>query len=233
MHSFLMAGWLAATALAVAGVPEGTEHLCGRQYLDVNCDGIDFLHCQPYDLDGEVFGDCMPDGVPDDFWTLYDGDFDGVAEPGNPADTVMQVPDGLPDGKDYNPSCDRRLQDSFQTVDAFLFDIDDPSRLLIGAPSGVDGDILRGRVSQLRLALATAVGGSVETQIALGPTTCVAEDVPSGWIVDPEVPSAGEAYFYVGRWPSQGALAPNTPIPYGFSRCLPRVPGPLGADCVP
>lgn len=228
-----IAACLAVPAAIVTGPASAADHLCGHDYLDPNCDGVDSLHCMSYDLDGEVYGDCQPDGIPDDFWTFYDGDFDGVAEPGNPRDIVMQQPDGNTDGTSESPLCDRRSRDLFQLADSFLFDVDDPSRFLIGAPSGVEGDILRGRVSQLRLALATGVGGSVEMQIALGPTICLAEDVPSGWIVDPQVPPAGEAYFYVGRWPSQGSVAPEIPIPYGFSRCLPRVPGPLGADCVP
>jgi len=45
-----------------------------RIICDLNCDGKLFLYCDPYDLDGDVYQDGIPDGVLDDFWTFYDGD---------------------------------------------------------------------------------------------------------------------------------------------------------------
>ena len=86
---------------------------------DVNGDGLDNQHCSSYDLDGAVLGDGRPDSTVDDFYTLYDGDYDGVATPGDPDDLVLLVPDGIADGRGENPRCDRLSDDSFVLVSVF------------------------------------------------------------------------------------------------------------------
>jgi hypothetical protein len=99
-------------------------------FYDINGDGLDGLHCAAYDLDGDTFGDGMPDGRPDDFFTLFDGDFDGVVDPDDPDDTVLAQPDGIPDGMTANPFCDHRSGDTVYLVSALTrHQLDD-----IGAP---------------------------------------------------------------------------------------------------
>jgi outer membrane receptor protein involved in Fe transport len=89
---------------------------------DVNGDGLDNQHCGVYDIDGAVYGDGLgdgSDGLGDDFWTYYDGDFDGVATVGDPDDTVLFVPDGHADGASFNPFCDRQSDDTYAMIGAF------------------------------------------------------------------------------------------------------------------
>jgi len=98
------------------GVPAGSLDLATalRDAVvvnDVTGDGKDPLHCGSYDLDGGVFGDGQADGTVDDFFTFYDGDFDGVATPNDPDDVFLMAPDGIADGRSTNPQCDRRSED--------------------------------------------------------------------------------------------------------------------------
>jgi len=86
---------------------------------DVTGDGKDPLHCGEYDLDGSVFGDGQPDGVADDFFAFYDGDFDGVATPGDPDDIYVMTPDGISDGRSIHPECDRLSEDGAFIVEPF------------------------------------------------------------------------------------------------------------------
>ena len=110
--------------------------------FDINGDGLDDLHCRLYDLDGAVFGDGMPDGIPDDFWTYFDGDFDGIIDPNNPFDLLLMQPDGQPDGSSINPSCDFTSQDTFDLVSAFTRHQFDTTAAPFGALAslGVDRD---------------------------------------------------------------------------------------------
>jgi hypothetical protein len=50
---------------------------------------------------------------------VYDGDYDGVATPGDPDDLVLLAPDGIADGQGSNPRCDRLSDDSFAMVSVF------------------------------------------------------------------------------------------------------------------
>jgi hypothetical protein len=106
------------------GLPAGSATFQSAYSLpqpiyDVNGDGLDNQHCTPYDVDGSTYGDHQPDGVPDDFFTIYDGDYDGVANPNDPNDIYLPVPDGIADGVSANPSCDRQSQDTYAMIGAF------------------------------------------------------------------------------------------------------------------
>jgi len=101
---------------AIQGLPQGSLSLSedlGAVYVleDLNGDGRDGRHCYSYDLDGAGYGDGMPDGVIDDFFTFFDGDYDGTATPGDPDDIYEPVPDGIYDGRSNNPACDRVSED--------------------------------------------------------------------------------------------------------------------------
>ena len=89
--------------------------------FDINGDGLDDLHCRLYDLDGAAFGDGMPNGVSDDFWTYFDGDFDGLVtcDGSNPFDVCIQVPDGQADGISGNPLCDYASDDVFTLIGSY------------------------------------------------------------------------------------------------------------------
>jgi len=104
---------------------------------DINGDGLDALHCFPFDLDGGALGDGEPDGAEDDFWTYYDGDFDGTVDPDNPFDFILQQPDGLPDGASVNPTCDRLSGDAVELLSTFSrHQLDDEVGRLFTAVSG-------------------------------------------------------------------------------------------------
>ena len=96
-----------------------TAFLEGNVLYDVNDDGLDPLHCMLYDLDGDALGDGSPNGESDDFWTYFDGDFDGIVDCANPFDVCIQAPDGLSDGQSTNPLCDRLSDDAFTLLEVF------------------------------------------------------------------------------------------------------------------
>jgi hypothetical protein len=106
------------------GLPPGSATLAGSFSLpqpiyDINGDGLDNQHCSAYDIDGAVLGDGMPNMMIDDFFTYYDGDFDGVVDPNDPNDILLQAPDGISDGAYLNPSCDKNSDDTFFLISAF------------------------------------------------------------------------------------------------------------------
>jgi hypothetical protein len=196
---------------------------------DFNCDGKAASYCAPFDRDGAAYGDCTPDGISDDFWTFYDGDFNGTADPCDPNDVVEPTPDGIADGLSASPACDRKSQDRFQQYSltfyhAYTLLIWNGSGLLLNVRSV---DVIRGHVDQL------AWGAS---QVDLGPVVCIKNDgtvvTDSAFVVnDLEDPPPGEAWFYLARWnvdpPDPGAY------PYGFAECLPRTTTVLEGDCPP
>jgi len=196
-------------------------------YPDLDCDGRTLGYCSPYDRDGVAYGDCIEDGLFDDFWTFYDGDFDRVADGCDPDDIVQPVPDGVSDGIAAHPLCDLYSQDRFQQ-DALWFYHAYTLLVLayqhLGFADSVD--VIRGDVAQL------AWGGS---EVVLGPATCVKDDgdvMTDGVFVvnDLLTPPSRTAWYYLARLNSDN---PNSPAyPYGFSNCLPRLPGP-GGDCQP
>jgi len=113
------------------GVPVGSLELATalRNAVvvnDVNGDGKDPLHCGSYDKDGGAFGDGIADGTADDFITLYDGDFDGVADPNDPDDVFLMAPDGIADGRSIHPDCDRLSEDGAFIVAPFSLHQLDP-----------------------------------------------------------------------------------------------------------
>jgi outer membrane receptor protein involved in Fe transport len=109
------------------GLPSGSATFqdafgAPQPIYDLNGDGLDNLHCSPYDIDGAAFGDGLGSGgggAIDDFWTYYDGDYDGVLTPGDPDDIILQVPDGVYDGAYVNPLCDKASDDTYALISAF------------------------------------------------------------------------------------------------------------------
>ena len=109
------------------GLPAGSSNFhdafaLPQPIYDVNGDGLDNQHCTVYDIDGPVYGDGLGDGSDgsgDDFWTYYDGDYDGVATPGDPDDIALQIPDNISDGASFNPYCDRQSDDTYTMIAAF------------------------------------------------------------------------------------------------------------------
>jgi hypothetical protein len=203
---------------------------------DLNCDGFVELYCRPFDLDGSAYLDAIPDGGVDDFWTFYDGNFDGVCDPEDPFDVVLFEPDGIADGSSCHPTCDRRgTVEAFDTQGASCFieraDLDgdgipdlgyDPPGNQWGVP--LDGiDVIGGRVDNLRL-----VGGQVD----LGTVTCVARDI--GYTLldvrDGPDPPVGNAFFLLFRRsnPLDGAEGS-----YASACQTPRVVQPGNGDCEP
>jgi len=199
---------------------------CHPTQYDLNCDGQDFLHCQAYDLDGAAYGDCLPDGLVDDFWGFYDGNFDGIIDCDSPFDFVIEAPDGLPDGTYHNPGCDKTSQDLPQganpnAVPIVFFDSDN-----LGVISSSLGelDLVRGDLLDL-----TAEAGFVN----LGAVNCLAENVAgSGYVqvVDAALPPPGEVFFYAARW-TGSAFCASCVDPYGYGECLERVVPQGGGDC--
>lgn len=192
---------------------------CHEPVGDINCDGKDDRHCRLYDIDGAAFGDCTPDGLIDDFWRLFDGNFDGVADPCDPSDTVLMQPDGISDGQAGHPMCDLFNDDTLQIQG--LSWLDDTS-LGTGLPGQFD--LVRGSIGQ-----PSSDGGSID----LGAVTCLADDLTSGGAFTVvEEPPPGEAYFYLIRWKNT-IISPFREYPYGWSGCLERVVQPGNGDCSP
>ncbi|MGD8374774.1 MAG: hypothetical protein PVF68_01430 [Acidobacteriota bacterium] len=224
-------GALLVMLLAVPGLAAGGDctfpaFTCpvSPGYADVNCDGKDALHCQTYDVDGAAFGDCQRDGIRDDFWTIYDGNFDGTTNVCDPSDTVIEQPDGNPDGSSAHPLCDRCLLDRSHILNSIVFFADDPTYFQVGGPPGSQGDLVRGTVSQIAV---------LADRLSLGPVTCLAEDMPgSDEIVDAVTPPSGEAFFYLSRWNHPFCPAAGPPA-YGYWNCLERLVPEYATDCVP
>jgi len=106
------------------GLPPGSATLKSAFALpqpiyDVNGDGLDNQHCTSYDIDGVAYGDGMPNGSIDDFFTYYDGDFDGDVDPNDPDDILLAMPDGFADGAYLNPSCDKSSDDTYFLIAQF------------------------------------------------------------------------------------------------------------------
>ncbi len=173
----------------------------------------DFIHCQPYDLDGAVFGDCMPDGVVDDFWRFLDGDFDGVVDCHNPFDLILMTPDGVPDGFGDHPACDLFSEDQAQISGHVFLDSTTLGFLVLWGL-----DVVRGSVSQLSLGV---------DFVDLGEVVCLAEDQLTSLVFDTDIPPVGDPFFYVARLRDSGFY------PYGFASCLERKVLPGNGDCVP
>ena len=199
--------------------------------VDLNCDGKDKNHCRIYDVDGSEYGDCSPNSAIDDFWTFFDGNFDGIADPCNPLDIVLMSPDGISDGLSQNPLCDRFYEDGAQGSEISdslpLIFLDSTTVGVISGSSSALGrfDLIRG----------TRAGITVATDIDLGTVTCLADDAFSDVtayvpIVDSEVPAIGRGFFYVARWKG-GLLNPLFVYPYGYGECLERIVQPGNGDC--
>lgn len=106
------------------GLPAGSAtyksaYKLPQPLFDINGDGLDNKHCSGYDIDGAVYGDGLPDGVIDDFFTVYDLDYDGVATPGDPDDIYEPISDGIDDGRSDNPFCDRKSGDTYTMISAY------------------------------------------------------------------------------------------------------------------
>lgn len=231
MRALILAGLLLLPVGTRAASLPTPEHLCGRfDHLDLNCDGLDPLHCDEYDLDGATYGDCMADGVPDDFWTYYDGDFDGTTNCDDPDDVCLEQPDGTRDGLLENPLCDRFQADRWQSESILFPYAEDPFTFYPGYASYID--VLRGNLAELGFRLSMEVGGEAVLGVYLGQTVCLAAGVPDDLITDPAVPPAGEGFFYVSRFPYGNVVSPGRPAPYGYASCLEREPAATW-DCAP
>jgi hypothetical protein len=172
-----------------------------------------------------VYGDCTPDTLIDDFWTFYDGDFDGVTDGCNPADTVVPAPDGIADGRSVHPLCDLYSEDLFQAGSLSFYHA---YTLLVAnlLHFATTVDVIRGNVDQL------AWGAS---EVALGPVTCVKEDgvviTDNRFVVnDLQTPPSGTAWYYLARLTS---VPSPVDYGYGFSNCLPRTTSLADGDCQP
>jgi len=174
---------------------------------DLNCDHKDDYHCRAQlDVDGATYGDCAPDGVSDDFWTFYDGDFDGVADPCDPADLVLMQADQFPDGKTSNPLCDVYSEDVFQQGGLWFESATTVRVSHMFYPSNPH-DLIRGEVANLV---------QVDGLLDLGPVTCVENDSLDTYTLDQVVPASGRVFFYLGRLGNLG----GGEYPYGYSNCV-------------
>lgn len=215
---------LFAPLLADSCLPPVVE--CHPTQYDLNCDGTDFLHCAAYDLDGEAYGDCLPDEEIDDFWTFYDGDFDGLVECDNPKDFVIELPDGKADGTYDNPACDKYSQDFYQGSDPGvpLIIFLDWDTIGVAADTLGEFDLVRGVVANL-----SEGSGTVD----LGPVDCLADnEAGSGYVQvsDYDEPAPGDAFFYAARW-TGGTLCSACVYPYGYGGCLERIVPQEDGDC--
>jgi len=210
-------GQICPFPVSTCGPPAASVH------PDLNCDGSAEGYCSAYDRDGLAYDDCDGNGSGsvDDFWTFYDGDFDGKADPCDPDDVVLAQPDGIADGTSAHPYCDRFSADRFQLEGLFWYHAYTllvwDARLLFGGTPSVD--VIRGDVEQL----AWGTG-----QVSLGAVACIKNDgtVKTDYyfvVNDLQVPPPGKVWFYVARLAG--------PYSYGFSDCLPRLPS--AGDCPP
>jgi outer membrane receptor protein involved in Fe transport len=108
------------------GLPAGSATYQGafglpQPIYDVNGDGLDNRHCTAYDIDDQVYGDGLGTGggTIDDFWTYYDGNYDGVLDPNSPDDVILPQPDGIADGAYVNPVCDKDSEDTYAMIASF------------------------------------------------------------------------------------------------------------------